>query len=329
MSDPVPAVACTRLTKRFGRGVVAVNELTMQVAQGECYGLIGPNGAGKTTTFSMMCGFLRPSGGELRVLGEDPARPGALKRKVGVLPQDATLPSGTKIGGLLTYWARLSGLEQPEREARESLERMALLEAWTMEAHELSHGMGKRVAMAQALMGAPPLVLLDEPTAGLDPKIAAHVRSIIRDMKGRHTVVVSSHNLQELEELCDRAAIMDRGKLQQAGSIAELTARSAEFRVQISRGDVPLPEVKALAGCTGAQVVPPGLLVVSYDSKVVADDEMITRTLGLLIQRGVFVTGVTRGRRLEERVLELGNAPPAMALPVPAGEPAPGAPPPR
>jgi ABC-type multidrug transport system ATPase subunit len=309
VSAPAPAISCTRLTKRFGGGVVAVNELTLEVAPGECHGLIGPNGAGKTTTFSMICGFLRPSSGELRVLGEDPARPGALKRKLGALPQDAVLPSGMKIGALLTYWARLSGLEQPEREARESLERMALLEAWNMQAHELSHGMGKRVAMAQALMGAPPVILLDEPTAGLDPKIAAHVRSIIRDMKGRHTVVVSSHNLQELEELCDRAAIMDRGRLQQAGTIAELTARSAEFRVQISRGEVPLEEVKALAGCTGAQVATPGFLVVSFDSKVVADDEMITRTLGLLIQRGVFVVGVSRGRRLEERVLELGGGP--------------------
>src|SRR6185295_16960630 len=183
-----------------------------------------------------------------------PGKAGALKRRVGVLPQDAVLPFGVKVGWLLTYWGKLSGLPQPEREAKESLEKMGLPNAWGMEPQELSHGMGKRVAMAQALMGAPPVLLLDEPTAGLDPKIAAQVRSVIRDAKGKQTVVVSSHNLQELEELCDRAAILDRGKLQQAGTISELTSRSAEFRVQIARGTVPLDEVQRLAGRPGASL---------------------------------------------------------------------------
>jgi len=302
---PVPAISCARLTKRFGRGLVAVNELTLEVAPGECYGLIGPNGAGKTTTFSMMCGFLRPSSGELRVLGEDPARPGALKRKVGVLPQDAVLPSGTKIGALLTYWARLSGLEQPEREARESLDRMALMEAWTMEAHELSHGMGKRVALAQALMGEPPLVLLDEPTAGLDPRIAAQVRQLIRDMRGRQTVVVSSHNLQELEELCDAAAILDRGRLAQAGTMAELTGQSAEFRVQVASGTVLVPEIEALEGVTGARMESDSVLLVRFDGQRARPEQIISRTVGHLLQTGVLILSVTRGRKLEERVLQL------------------------
>jgi ABC-2 type transport system ATP-binding protein len=158
------------------------------------------------------------------------------------------------------------------------------------------------------------VLLLDEPTAGLDPKIAAQVRSVIRDAKGKQTVVVSSHNLQELEELCDRAAILDRGKLQQVGTISELTSRSAEFRVQIARGTVPLEELKGLKGCTGASLPQANLLVVQFDAKVLPDEEMITSTLQLLIARGVFVLGVTRGRKLEERILELGNAPVAQVV---------------
>jgi ABC-type multidrug transport system ATPase subunit len=308
------AIELREVTRTFGGGVVvAVDRVSFAVQAGECFGLIGPNGAGKTTSFAMMCGYLRPTRGELRVMGQDPAKPGALKRRLGVLPQDAVLPFGAKVGWLLTYWAKLTGLPEPEREAREALERMALSQAWGMEPQELSHGMGKRVAMAQALMGAPPVLLLDEPTSGLDPKIAAQVRGVIRDAKGRQTVVVSSHNLQELEELCDRAAILDRGKLQQVGTISELTSRSAEFRVQIARGEVPLEEVKKLKGCAGATLPQAGMLVVQYDAKVSPDEEMITSTLQLLIARGVLITGVTRGRRLEERVLELGNEPPVAA----------------
>jgi ABC-type multidrug transport system ATPase subunit len=299
-----PAIELTDLTKRFGT-VVAVNKVSLRVEVGQCYGLIGPNGAGKTTSFSMMCGYLFPTEGRIRILGADPTTPGALKRKVGVLPQDAILPPNSQVGALLTFWARLSGLDRPEQEAREALEKVGLIETWNTEAQALSHGMAKRVAMAQALMGAPPVVLLDEPTAGLDPRIAAHVRQLIKDMTGKQTVVVSSHNLQELEELCDAAAILDRGKLAQAGTMAELTSRSAEFRVQIARGNVPLEELRALRGCAGASLDPSGVLAVQFNSKEVPPEEMITQTLSLLIARGVLILGVSRGRKLEERVLEL------------------------
>ena len=124
-------------------------------------------------------------------------------------------------------------------------------------------------------------------------------------MKGRQTLVVSSHNLQELEELCDAAAILDRGRLVQVGSMAELTSKAEEFRVLVARGDVPLADVRALPGCQSASMDASGSLHVLYDGKVTPPEEMITRTLGLLIQRGVLILGVSRGRKLEERVLQL------------------------
>jgi ABC-2 type transport system ATP-binding protein len=300
----IPAIELEHVTKRFG-SKVAVSDVTFTVAAGQCCGLIGPNGAGKTTTFSMLCGFLFPTTGRLRVLGVDPSRPGALKQKVGVLPQDALLPPSWPVGELLQHLARLSALGEPEAEARRALERVQLLETWNTPAGALSHGMAKRVAMAQALMGDPPLILLDEPTAGLDPKIAATVRGLIRELKGSHTVVVSSHNLQELEELCDATAILDKGRLVSASSLAELTGQLAEFRVHLVRGEAPLAHLRALAGCREVAMEAGAVLVVHFDAKIVAPEEIITQVVALLADRHVLLDSVWRGQRLEQRVLEL------------------------
>ena len=298
-----PAIELFQVSKRFGEKV-AVKGVTLSIPQGQVFGLIGPNGAGKTTTFSMMCGYLYPSEGSLKVMGVDPTTPGALKGKLGALPQDAILPPGWEVGRLLTYWAKLSHLPEPEREARDALLQVGLTEAWTMQTQTLSHGMAKRTAMAQALMGQPPLVLLDEPTAGLDPRIAARVRQVIRDMKGKQTVVVSSHNLQELEELCDGAAILDRGALAQAGGMSELTGQGAEFRVQIASGHVLIPELTLIPGITDAKMEAPGVLLVRFSGQQ-QPEEIISRTVGHLLNRGVLILGVTRGQKLEDRVLQI------------------------
>ncbi len=294
-----PAIELREVVKRFG-ATVAVNRVTLTVEQGQCYGLIGPNGAGKTTAFSLICGYLFPNQGEIRILGVSPRQPGALKQKVGALPQDAVLPPWSKVGFLLGYWAKLQGLENPDRQAREALDLVGLAETWNTPAQALSHGMAKRVSMAQALMGQPPVVLLDEPTSGLDPRIAAQIRQLIRELKGKQTIVVSSH-----KELCDAAAILDRGAVLQSGSMSELTSAGAEFRVQIARGNVPMAELKALAGCTGAVLDPSGLLTVTFDHRLVAPEEIITQTVALLAARGVLISSVSRGRKLEERVLQL------------------------
>lgn len=298
------AIEIKNLSKHFG-AKQAVNDVTFNVEEGHCYGLIGPNGAGKTTTFSMMCGFLFPTSGSIKVLGVSPSDPGALKGKVGVLPQDAVLPPTWPVGDLLTYYGELSGLPDPEREAKQALERVQLPETWGVAAGALSHGMHKRVSMAQALMGSPPVILLDEPTAGLDPKIAASVRGLIRELKGKHTVVVSSHNLQELEELCDASAILDKGKLISASSMAELTGQMAEFRVQLAKGEVPLLEVKSLPGVKDARMEPNNVLCVTFDGSSIQPEEVITRTVGLLASRNVLLTGVWRGKKLEDKVLQL------------------------
>ena len=298
------AIHLEGVSKRFGEKL-AVKDLSLRVPRGSVYGLIGPNGAGKTTTFSMMCGYLVPTAGRLEVMGVDPRVSGALKGRLGALPQDAVLPPGWETGALLTYWARLSGLADPAAEARSALERVGLQEAWRVQTQALRHGMAKRAAMAQALMGAPPLVLLDEPTAGLDPRVAAQVRALIKEMRGRQTVVVSSHNLQELEELCDEAAILDRGVLARAGTMGELTGQAAEFRVQIARGMVIPPELTQLPGVSDARLESEGVLLVRFDGQQHLPEEVISRTVAHLLSTGVLILGVSRGQKLEERVLQL------------------------
>jgi ABC-2 type transport system ATP-binding protein len=302
MSDPV--LVLDQVTKHFGDRR-ALDGVSLAVAQGTVWGLIGPNGAGKSTSFNLLCGYLRPTTGRVRVLGRDPRIPGGLKRVLGVLPQDAALPGYLAVGPLLTYFGTLSGVERPEREARVALERVGLSDVWDVPPAALSHGMGRRVGLAQALLGDPPVVLLDEPTSGLDPKVAAEVRGLVGGMRGRATVLVSSHNLPELEALCDGAAILDHGRLIQAGTMAELTSRSAEFRIQVARGDIPVEALRALPGVAQASLRPDGLLSVVIDPKTESPEAVLNATLRLLLDAGVQVTGVSQGHSLESRVLAL------------------------
>jgi ABC-2 type transport system ATP-binding protein len=302
MSEPV--LSLEQVSKHFGSRP-ALNGISLSVPQGTVWGLIGPNGAGKSTTFNLLCGYLRPTSGRVRVLGRDPRIPGGLKRVLGVLPQDAALPGYLPVGPLLCYLGTLSGVERPEREARVALDRVGLPEVWDVPPGALSHGMGRRVGLAQALLGDPPVVLLDEPTSGLDPKVAAEVRGLVAAMRGRATVLVSSHNLPELEALCDGAAILDHGRLMQAGTMAELTARSAEFRIQVAKGDIPVEKLRALPGVLQATLRPDGLLSVVVDPKAESSDAVLNATLRLLLDAGVQVSGVSQGQSLESRVLAL------------------------
>jgi len=302
MSEPV--LSLEQVSKHFGSRP-ALNGISLTVPQGTVWGLIGPNGAGKSTTFNLLCGYLRPTSGRVRVLGRDPRIPGGLKRVLGVLPQDAALPGYLAVGPLLTYLGTLSGVERPEREARVALDRVGLSEVWDVPPGALSHGMGRRVGLAQALLGDPPVVLLDEPTSGLDPKVAAEVRGLVAAMRGRATVLVSSHNLPELEALCDGAAILDHGRLLQAGTMADLTARSAEFRIQVAKGDIPVEKLRALPGVLRATLRPDGMLSVEVDPKAESSDAVLNATLRLLLDAGVQVSGVSQGQSLESRVLAL------------------------
>ncbi len=301
------AIDVRAVTKTFGP-LRAVNDVSFQVPEGSVFGLIGPNGAGKTTTFSMLAGYLSPTSGELRVLDHAPDAVAALRGQIGVLPQDALLPAQESVGDFLVYLGRLAGLAPAEarRQAGVVLEEVGGSDWWRTRCGALSHGMAKRVGLAQALLGSPRLILLDEPTAGLDPRVAYGVRQLVASRKGRATMVISSHNLQELEAICDYAAILDHGRLVVADTMAELTASSSELRFELAPGPVPEDAIRAIEGVKTASFDGGSReLVVAFDRRFADAEAMIARCLVVLLQANARISGVSKGRGLEQRVMEL------------------------
>ncbi len=309
------AVRLRRVTKRFG-SKAAVDSLSLTIDQGSVYGLIGPNGAGKTTTFSMIAGYLRPTEGSVEVLGFAPTAVDELRARVGVLPQDALLPASDEVGEFLVHLARLQAVPFKEAidAARSALAGVQGGDWWRQRCGNLSHGMAKRVALAQAFLGDPDLVLLDEPTAGLDPRVAWEVRHFIQSKRGRSTIVISSHNLQELEQICDGAAILDRGRVIAAGRMAELTASNDEIRVKVARGTprgsgagaVPLQVLRDLPAVKTLDYDDEGFeIVVQFDRKQADAEAVIGHVLSALLENQVRISGVTKGRSLEQRVMDL------------------------
>ncbi len=304
-----------RLTKRFGPKT-AVDDVTLTVDMGRVFGLIGPNGAGKTTTFSMMAGYLQPTEGSLEVLGFAPTAVDELRARIGVLPQDALLPAADKVGEFLVHMARLQELPRGKAEeaARTALADVEGKDWWDQRCGSLSHGMAKRVALAQAFLGEPDLVLLDEPTAGLDPRVAWEMRQLIKAKKGRCTIVISSHNLQELEEICDAAAILDRGRVVAAGTMAELTAANEEVRIKVARGtkrgtqpgQVAVQKLRDLPMVKTAEFDEERHeIVVGFERKQADAETVIGHVLWILLNDQVRISGVTKGRGLEQRVMDL------------------------
>jgi len=301
------AIRLNKVTKRFG-AKTAVDEVSLKVKAGSVYGLIGPNGAGKTTTFSMLAGFLRQTSGEVEVLGYAPTNVDELRSRIGVLPQDAQLPPWDKVGEFLLHMAQLQDVpaDRLEAEARDVLEEVEGKDWWSLKCGQLSHGMAKRVQLAQALLGDPEVVLLDEPTAGLDPRVAYEVRQIIKARKGRCTLIVSSHNLQELEEICDAACILDRGRVVASGTITELTAASEEVRIKLGPGPTPIAVVRELPMVKRIEFDEERReLVVYFDRGTIDAETVIGHVLWALLNNQARISGVTKGKGLEQRVMEL------------------------
>ena len=208
-------IECEKLSKSYG-GKQALNNVSFQCQAGEPIALVGPNGAGKTTLFSIMCHYFSQSSGEIKLLGHNPGDR-QLHGQVSALPQDAQFDPAFSILKQLTFLAQLQGFnaKQAKIESLRVLGLMDLTQSVNSLPSELSHGMRKRAAISQALIGRPKLVLLDEPTAGLDPSNAKNIRQQISNLAGETTFLISSHNIQELERLCDSVLHLEHGELKQ------------------------------------------------------------------------------------------------------------------
>ena len=241
MTPPTPAFDLDDLTKVFG-DVVAVDHVSLQVPNGSFYGLLGPNGAGKSTTILLAVGLLRPDAGSARILGtdvwEDPAR---AKGLVGVLPDGMMLPERLTGREVLTWLGLLRGLDSASVRDRadDLLGIMGLLDAEETLVIDYSAGMRKKIGLATALIHAPRLLVLDEPLEAIDPVSAATIKTVLsRYVDGGGSVVVSSHVLPVVEQLCDQVAIIDRGSVVASGTIDEVRrGRSLEERFVELVGD--------------------------------------------------------------------------------------------
>jgi ABC-2 type transport system ATP-binding protein len=232
-------VEITDLTRRFGRHQ-AVDGVNLQAGPG-VFGLLGPNGAGKTTLLRMMATVIPPTTGRLRLLDRDPGAYGPrreVRRRLGYLPQSLGYYPGFTVAEFVEYFALLK--EMPAADVpgavATAIERVDLGARARAKLRTLSGGMLRRVGIAQAIVNEPELLLLDEPTAGLDPEQRVHFRALLRELGQQATVVVSTHLVEDVGAACSQVALMDQGKVVFQGTPAELTARGTEQ----GTGDAPL-----------------------------------------------------------------------------------------
>ncbi|MFH8563935.1 alpha/beta fold hydrolase [Streptomyces sp. NPDC017988] len=308
---PDPALAevplqITDLSKRYAKSAdrYAVRDVSFRVEKGQVLGLLGPNGAGKTTTLRMLMGLIRPDAGEIRVFGQA-IRPGApVLSRVGAFVEGAGfLPHLSGRENLELYW-KATGRPAEDAHLTEALEIAGLGDALTRAVRTYSQGMRQRLAIAQAMLGLPDLLILDEPTNGLDPPQIREMREVmIRYARRGRTVIVSSHLLAEVEQSCTHLVVMDRGRLVQAGPVAEIIGSGDTLLVGLARdiSDPLVEKIAALPGVASAVRADDGLLV-RLDG---TPDASAARLLPELVRLDVPVESMGPHRRLEDAFLTL------------------------
>ncbi len=233
-------VELTELTRRFGR-TTAVAGVTLQTGAG-VFGLLGPNGAGKTTLLRMAATVIPPTSGRLRLLGRDPGGYGPrreIRRRLGYLPQNLGYYPGFTVAEFVEYFALLKDMPpgRVPKAVATAIEHVGLRDRATVKLRTLSGGMLRRAGIAQAIVNEPELLLLDEPTAGLDPEQRVAFRSLLRDLGQRATVIVSTHLVEDVGAACGEVALMEQGRIVFHGTPAELTSRGEGSG---AAGDAPM-----------------------------------------------------------------------------------------
>jgi len=299
-----PVLTVTGLRKRFSKnGPYVLDGFTAEFSRG-ITGFVGPNGAGKTTLFSVVAGFINSQEGDVDLFGTGSFDAATHKGRLGVLPQDADFDLGITPVQFLYGMARLQGYGRGESkaEAMRVLGLVNLLDNANKKIGKLSHGMRRRVAIASAILGSPELILLDEPMSGLDPLEAHRLRGLILGLGGQSAVVVSSHNLAELEKICDHVVFIDAGVCVEQASVGDITGNSliaiwelgvSELQLDSLRNEMPSHQFEFSEG----------ELKQTAPSDVDLDRGSI-EVARILAASGVPIRGVRRGKSLEESYLE-------------------------
>ena len=245
------------LTKYYGPHL-AVDDLSFDARPGEIVGLLGPNGAGKTTTMRMLTGFMPPSGGQAKIAGYDVFTDSMeVRKRVGYLPERVPIYPDMTVKGYVTFWAKLRGIRRPRNQVEAALERVQLADRRNSLVRHLSKGLRQRLGLAQALVHNPDVVILDEPTIGIDPQQVIEVREVVRQLGHEHTVLFSTHILSEAEQVCDRVIIINNGRILAQGRPVELRQQlqpEAHLYVQIGGAD-DAEALRVLANVPGVEAV--------------------------------------------------------------------------
>ena len=296
-----------QLTKDYGP-VRALRDISFEVGKGEVVGFVGPNGAGKSTTLRILTGFIGATSGRVRVAGQDVSQnPLNAKRCIGYMPETAPLYPEMRVSEYLSFRARLKHVPHREhgKAVNQAMERAGVSEvAGTLIGH-LSKGYRQRVALADALVADPPLLILDEPTAGLDPNQIKQVRRLLKELGKTHTILLSTHILSEVEATCDRALVIHAGRLVHQGSLSDLYQQKSSVLLSLRDPEQRAQKVlEALAEVASCKLVEQeqSRTTLRIELSREHDDAHVEQVVGSLVRAEVGVLGVTREKRLLEDV---------------------------
>ncbi len=319
------------LTKRYGP-FTAVDGVSFSVAKGDILGFLGPNGAGKTTTMRILTGYMPPTEGSARVAGFDVQdAPVEAKRRIGYLPETPPLYPEMTVRDYLTFVARIKGVPSSEQAARVGtvMEKARVADMARKHCGKLSKGYRQRVGLAQALIHDPEVLVLDEPTAGLDPKQIIETRDLIRRLAGDHTIVLSTHILPEVSQTCQRVVIINKGRVVAEDTPENLTARlqgASTVHVELEPdGRDPLPLLLGIPGVTQAAIVGPVTRTVALEVQSDQGRDVRRDVAAALVGGGFGLVELRHARMsLEDIFLQLttSDAPPPADVPPAPSDPA-------
>jgi ABC-2 type transport system ATP-binding protein len=304
-----PVIVADHLTKYYGHRL-AVDDVSFDVGAGEVVGLLGPNGSGKSTILRMLTGYLHPTSGRARIAGFDVMEQGLeARRRIGYVPEDVPLYANMSVDEFLAFMGRLKGVKESRLGGAvdTACERLSLDRVRRLGISKLSRGYRQRVAIAQALLNDPDLLILDEPTNGLDPRQIIEVRELIRSLSARHTILVTSHILGEIERVATRVAILLDGRLLTVQPLLRGAKTTLLLRI---RSDDPQSVQATLAAVPGVKRVAPRVAVsdaAAHEFVVeIADAAVAERVAAAVTSAGSGLLEMTaKGADLEDLFLEL------------------------